>query len=222
MTILISVIGFVVRFASALLTTALGWASSLLFGRVQRSHQIFVILMLAGSLTWMFFIIGALWPGVPGYLFDATPHPGFIDRTWLRDRHLGRPGPAAARRRPGRLPRPDRRRPAVGSPDPARAAARLHPDPGPRRPAAVPAGRRHLAQGPQRPPRLVGRPRPDRRQAQGLRPDGRRTCSTRWRASGWQVEAEEAPAVLSLPRLGADQDRREATSASSGRTVSSS
>ena len=83
MTILLSVIGFVVRFASALLTTALGWASSLLFGRVQRSHQIFVILMLAGSLTWMFFIVGALWPGVPGYLFDATPHPGFIDRTWL-------------------------------------------------------------------------------------------------------------------------------------------
>ncbi len=83
MTILLSVIGFVVRFASALLTTALGWASSLLFGRVQRSHQIFVILMLAGSLTWMLFVIGALWPGVPGYLFDATPHPGFIDRTWL-------------------------------------------------------------------------------------------------------------------------------------------
>jgi hypothetical protein len=73
-----------VRFASALLTTALGWASTLLFGRVQRSHQIFVILMLAGSLAWMFFIVGALWPGVPGYLFDATPHPGFIDRNWLR------------------------------------------------------------------------------------------------------------------------------------------
>ncbi|HEV8402288.1 MAG TPA: hypothetical protein VGQ31_04565 [Candidatus Limnocylindrales bacterium] len=84
MTIFISIIGVVVRFASALLTTALGWASSLLFGRVQRSHQIFVILMLAGSLTWMCFIVGALWPGVPGYLFDATPHPGFIDRSWLR------------------------------------------------------------------------------------------------------------------------------------------
>ena len=83
MTILISIVGFVVRFASALLTTALGWASTLLFGRVQRSHQIFVILMLAGSLTWLVFIVGALWPGVPGYLFDATPHPGFIDRTWL-------------------------------------------------------------------------------------------------------------------------------------------
>jgi hypothetical protein len=84
MTIFLSVIGMVVRFAAALLTTALGWASTLLFGRVQRSHQIFVILMLAGSLTWMIFIVGALWPGVPGYMFDATPHPGFIDRTWLR------------------------------------------------------------------------------------------------------------------------------------------
>src|SRR5436190_524543 len=84
MTILISIIGVVVRFASALLTTALGWASSLLFGRVRRSHQIFVVLMLAGSLVWLFLIVGALWPGVPGYLFDATPHPGFIDRAWLR------------------------------------------------------------------------------------------------------------------------------------------
>ena len=89
MTILISIIGFVVRFAAALLTTALGWASTLLFGRVQRSHQIFVILMLAGSLTWLFLIVGALWPGVPGYLFDATPHPGFIDRAWLRIVILG-------------------------------------------------------------------------------------------------------------------------------------
>ena len=89
MTILVSVIGFVARFAAALLTTALGWASSLLFGRVQRSHQVFVIVMLAGSLTWLFLIVGALWPGVPGYLFDLTPHPGFVDRAWLRVVILG-------------------------------------------------------------------------------------------------------------------------------------
>ena len=89
MTILISVIGVVVRFASALLTTALGWASTLLFGRVQRSHQIFVVLMLAGSLTWLVLIVGALLPVLPGYLFDATPHPSFIDRTWLRIVILG-------------------------------------------------------------------------------------------------------------------------------------
>jgi hypothetical protein len=35
MTILVSVFGFAGRFAGDLLTSALGWASSLLFGRVQ-------------------------------------------------------------------------------------------------------------------------------------------------------------------------------------------
>ena len=40
MTILLSIVGVLVRFAAAILTTTLGWASTLMFGRVQRSHQI--------------------------------------------------------------------------------------------------------------------------------------------------------------------------------------
>ncbi len=84
MTIFISVAGFVARFAGALLTTALGWASSLLFGRVQRSHQIFVTLMLAGSLTWLVFVIFAIAPVVSDTLLNATPHPASITTTLLR------------------------------------------------------------------------------------------------------------------------------------------
>src|SRR5882757_2568468 len=84
MTILISVIGFVARFAAALLTTALGWASSLLFGRVQRSHQIFVILMLAGSLTWLVLVVCAIAPILSDTLLDVTPHPASITSTLLR------------------------------------------------------------------------------------------------------------------------------------------
>lgn len=83
MTILISAIGLIGRFAGALLTTALGWASSLLFGRVPRSHQIFVVLMLSGSLIWMFLIVAAVATGLPGLLLDLTPHPSFIDRALL-------------------------------------------------------------------------------------------------------------------------------------------
>ena len=47
MTILVSIFGVAGRFAGDLLTSALGWASSLLFGRVPRSHQIFRVLMIA-------------------------------------------------------------------------------------------------------------------------------------------------------------------------------
>jgi hypothetical protein len=48
MTMLISFFGFAGRIAGSLLTSALGWASSLLFGRVPRSHQVFLVLMMAG------------------------------------------------------------------------------------------------------------------------------------------------------------------------------
>lgn len=84
MTLLVSAIGLVGRFVGALLTTTLGWASSLLFGRVPRSHQIFVVLMLAGSLFWIFLIVGASVSAVPSLLLDVTPHPAFIDGSWLR------------------------------------------------------------------------------------------------------------------------------------------
>jgi hypothetical protein len=84
MTLLISTIGLVGRFAAALLNTALGWASSLLFGRIPRSHQIFVVLILAGSLLWMFLVAAALAPVVPDLLLGVTPHPPFIDNAWLR------------------------------------------------------------------------------------------------------------------------------------------
>ncbi|MEA2620160.1 MAG: hypothetical protein QOC97_933, partial [Chloroflexota bacterium] len=60
MTILISIGGFIFRFAEGFLTTSLGWASNLMFGRVPRSHQVFVNLMFAGSLLWLFLLIGFL------------------------------------------------------------------------------------------------------------------------------------------------------------------
>lgn len=83
MTLFISAIGLVGRFVGALLTTTLGWASSLLFGRVPRSHQIFVVLMLAGALLWIFLIVGALISRAADVALAVTPHPGFIDQSWL-------------------------------------------------------------------------------------------------------------------------------------------
>jgi hypothetical protein len=83
MTMLFSVFGVAGRFAGDLLTSALGWASSLLFGRVPRSHQIFLVLMMAFSFVWLLFVLGLLVPSIASFLLDATPHPPFIDRQWL-------------------------------------------------------------------------------------------------------------------------------------------
>lgn len=83
MTLFISAIGVIGRLVGAALTSTLGWASSLLFGRVPRSHQIFVILMLSGSLLWMALIVIALVSRAPDVVLGVTPHPGFIDSSWL-------------------------------------------------------------------------------------------------------------------------------------------
>jgi hypothetical protein len=80
MTILLSIFGMVVRFAAAILTTTLGWASTLLFGRVQRSHQMFVVFMLGGSLLWLVLIVAAVVPPLVTVLLSLTPHPSFLDQ----------------------------------------------------------------------------------------------------------------------------------------------
>jgi hypothetical protein len=83
MTMLLSAFGVLGRFAGDLLTSALSWASSLLFGRVPRSHQIYLVLMMAGSFLWLLVGLGLLVPGIASWFFNATPHPPFIDRAWL-------------------------------------------------------------------------------------------------------------------------------------------
>jgi hypothetical protein len=84
MTFVISIAGLVTRFAGDLLTTAMGWASTLLFGRVQRSHQVLVAVMLAGSLLWLFLLVAALAPVVSDVALDITPHPAAIGRSLVR------------------------------------------------------------------------------------------------------------------------------------------
>ena len=80
---IISLIGFAGRMAGDLLTSALGWASSLLFGRVPRSHQVFLVLMMALSLLWMVAILGVVLPSINSLLLAGTPHPPFVNRAWL-------------------------------------------------------------------------------------------------------------------------------------------
>jgi hypothetical protein len=83
MTLLVSIFGIAGRFAGDLLTSALGWASSLLFGRVPRSHQVILAIMMAGSFLWLVVGVALLLPSVGSLLLSATPHPPFVDHAWL-------------------------------------------------------------------------------------------------------------------------------------------
>jgi hypothetical protein len=83
MTLLVSAFGFAGRFAGDLLMTALGWASSLLFGRVPRTHQVFLVLMMTFSFLWLVAVVALLVPTVASTLLATTPHPPFVDNQWF-------------------------------------------------------------------------------------------------------------------------------------------
>ena len=83
MTMLVSAFGIAGRIAGDLMTSALGWASSLLFGRVPRSHQIFLVLMMALSFLWTVAVVALLVPTVASTLLATTPHPPFVDNQWV-------------------------------------------------------------------------------------------------------------------------------------------
>jgi hypothetical protein len=81
---LAAVFGFIGRFAGRVLTTTLGWASTLLFGRVPQERQIVLALVTFGSIVWAALFIGVLLPEVGAFLVAAVPAPDIIDLGWIR------------------------------------------------------------------------------------------------------------------------------------------
>jgi hypothetical protein len=61
------------RFAGKVLSTALGWASTLLFGRVPASRQILVLGIAIGSEIWKVLVAGILDPDIGAYLLLLVP-----------------------------------------------------------------------------------------------------------------------------------------------------
>jgi hypothetical protein len=82
--ILATIFGVLGRFVGKLLTAALGWASSLLFGRVPRDRQILLVLMTFGSVVWVVLLVGVLFPEVGTFLLAFAPIPDFVDESWVR------------------------------------------------------------------------------------------------------------------------------------------
>ena len=83
MTLMLSVIGILGRIFGSILDTALGWASSLLFGRVPQSNRIFVLLMMGGALLWMALLVGAAATQIPDTVLDLAPHPSLITKAMV-------------------------------------------------------------------------------------------------------------------------------------------
>ncbi len=84
MAILAALIAFGSRFASKVLTTTLGWASTLLFGRVPASRQILLLGITFGSVIWMVMVAGFIVPDIGAFLLVLVPPQDFVPQDVIR------------------------------------------------------------------------------------------------------------------------------------------
>jgi hypothetical protein len=73
LAILASIFGILGRFVGKLLTAALGWASSLLFGRVSKDRQLLLVGITFGSIAWVVLVVGVFFPDVGAVLLTFVP-----------------------------------------------------------------------------------------------------------------------------------------------------
>ena len=146
MAILAALLAFGSRFAGKILTTALGWAATLLFGRVPADRQILVLGITFGSVIWVTLLLGVLFPEVGTFLLLLVPPQGFVPEGVIRLAML-----AGALIVPGIVGSADAqaagRVHGLGPGNRGGRAARLPGDRAPRGPAGVPRGSRDLAKG---------------------------------------------------------------------------
>lgn len=84
MAILAALLTLGSRFAGKILTTALGWASTLLFGRVPADRQLLVLAITFGSVIWMALVAGVVVPAVGTFLLVLVPTQDLIPEWVIR------------------------------------------------------------------------------------------------------------------------------------------
>jgi hypothetical protein len=84
MAILASLFAMLGRFAGRVVNALLGWATILLFGRVDARRQAVLGFVAIGALAWVAAIVGAIVPDVGTFLVAAVPRPDFVDEEWVR------------------------------------------------------------------------------------------------------------------------------------------
>lgn len=84
MAIVASLFALVGRFVGRVLTTTLGWASVLLFGRVPQDRQVWLAVLTFGSLAWVALVIGVVMPDIGAILLAAFPLPDWVPGDLVR------------------------------------------------------------------------------------------------------------------------------------------
>ena len=84
MAIVATLFGVLGRFAGKLLTMSLGWASTLLFGRVPQDRQVLLAAITFGSLIWVVVVFGVVLPEVGAFMLTFVPIPDWVDENWIR------------------------------------------------------------------------------------------------------------------------------------------
>jgi hypothetical protein len=79
-----SLFALIGRFVGRVLTTTLGWASILLFGRVPQDRQVWLAVLTFGSLAWVAAAAGILVPAAGAFLLTALPLPDWIQQDLVR------------------------------------------------------------------------------------------------------------------------------------------
>jgi len=84
MAILATLFAFLGRQLQRILTTVLGWASTLLFGRVPADRQLVLVLVTFGSIAWMALVVGVLVPDAGTFLLGFVPVPDSVPEWVVR------------------------------------------------------------------------------------------------------------------------------------------
>lgn len=84
MAILATLFGLLGRVSGKLLTMSLGWAGTLLFGRVPRDRQVFLAAITFGAVIWAVVLIGVVLPDVGAFMLAFIPIPPWVEDTWVQ------------------------------------------------------------------------------------------------------------------------------------------
>ena len=84
MALIASVFALLGRFVGRVLTTTLGWATILLFGRVPQDRQVWLAVLTFGSLAWVALAVGVVVPDVGAVLLAAVPLPDWVPEDLIR------------------------------------------------------------------------------------------------------------------------------------------
>jgi hypothetical protein len=78
MALIASLFALLGRFVGRVLTTTLGWASVLLFGRIPQDRQVWLAALTFGSLAWVAAVAGVVVPDLGAILLTALPLPDWV------------------------------------------------------------------------------------------------------------------------------------------------